>query len=102
MTINKRIIPHVRNIVVTDGSTKDYPINQVDFGGVATFVQIQNFSGSLDCELYLDDCEDPVIVPANGTQIFNHGDLHLTHIAFGNGPSGGSDVSVQVVWGVSL
>lgn len=73
-----------------------------EHGGPALFVQIKNNDSSDSIKVKLNGSTSAVFtLDANSTQIFNHGDLVITEIAFDNSASGTNEVdNIEVLLSV--
>ena len=97
--------PRVWDVTAVGGTTFATEDNIVDIagesGGHAVFVQItnKNTAGSgEDVKIRLNGLTNATLdLAAGDTQIFNAGDLSVSHIAIDNSASGAGDVDVQIV-----
>ncbi len=84
------------NRTISVGDT--YGDNEIDFGGAATFVQIENQSSEA-IKVRLNSATTAIFdLAGDTTQIFNSGDMTITKLEFDHTASGAaSDVLVQVI-----
>jgi hypothetical protein len=97
---SENIFPSVyNNNVVASSGYGDNLIDIIgDTGSYAVFTQMKN-KGNSDVNVKLNGLSSAIFVlEANSTQIFNHGDLTITSIAFAN--TTGSNTDVETVMSV--
>lgn len=93
---DENTFPMVETLSIANGST--YSANLIDIlgdtGSYAVFAQIKSLDAG-DVTVKLNGLSTAVFtLDGNSTQIFNHGDLTLTSIAFANSSGGAVDVEV--------
>lgn len=97
---DENTFPSVSALTVADSSS--YAANLVDIlantGSYAVFAQMKNTSSG-DVSVKLNGLSSAIFtLEGNSTQIFNHGDLTITSIAFAN--SSGGAVNVEIILSV--
>lgn len=94
MSYSNPIKPHVYAVTVENGDEEE-----IEFGGVAVFVQINHTDGG-PVSVYLDDVETPFTLNEDDVQTFNQGDMHLSKLTFVNSTSGAEDAVLEIIAGV--
>lgn len=94
------INPAVYNVSV--GPTDTFEDTEIVFDNTAVFCQITNLTGSDSVEIRLNNLTEYFRLEAGYTQVFNHGDLTLSSIAFRNPglSGGGSEIDLNIIAGV--
>lgn len=99
---SENTFPKVYSLTCAGGST--YTANSADIlgdtGGYATFVQITNLGGN-DVSVKINGLSGAIFtLGAGDTQVFNNGDLTVTHLAIDNTTSGAATCIIQIICAV--